>query len=149
ALQNFRQQLAEGDAVGVFCGTQLHAGKICGARRLTKKIEEIIATGLHKPGAEENVVMNVVHTDGKRGHRKSKAVALELDSAGFRRAGRSEFSRHGWTTGAPVEASSEGKTEQGRWQVVVARELGAKGAVGHDYSTSPLCGVMDGPMTAG
>lgn len=47
---------------------------------LPDEVKQIIASGLDKSGAEENVVVNIVHADGQRAHGESDVVAFQADS---------------------------------------------------------------------
>ncbi len=94
ALEKLGQQFAKRDGVRPARRARLHARGLGGIGVLPDEIEEIIAGGLNKLGAEENVVVNIVHADGQRPHRQRDVIALQADSRWLGRAKYGEFVGH-------------------------------------------------------
>ncbi len=69
ALQQLRQELAEGRGVHRPGVAELDARKVGAAGVLADEVEEVVARHLNEFGAEEHVVVDVVHPDGERPHR--------------------------------------------------------------------------------
>ena len=80
---------------------------------LADEIEEIIAGGLNKLGAEENVVVNIIHPDGQRPHGERDVIALQPDSG---RLGRAKYGKrigHILRSQGSFQASSQARAGQG------------------------------------
>jgi len=80
-LQQLGEQLAEGGVVRPSRGTQLDPWEIGAAGLLANHVEEIVAGRLDEPGAQEYVVVDVIHTDRQRPHGDGDVVALEARCA--------------------------------------------------------------------
>jgi len=87
-LQELGEQLAEAGAVGSSRGAQLDPRKIGVAGALANNVEKILASRLNKLGAQEYIVVDVIHTDCQRAHGDRDVVALELGPGLFVCAGR-------------------------------------------------------------
>jgi hypothetical protein len=87
-LQQFGEQLAEGDAVWSSLGAQLDPREIGVAGALAKDVEKIIASRLDELRAQEYVVVDVIHSDRQRPHGDRDVVALEFGPDVFVCAGR-------------------------------------------------------------
>src|SRR5712692_9100553 len=77
-LQQLGEQLAEGSAVRSSRGAQLDPRKIGAAGVLTNHVEKIFASRLDELRAQEDVVVDVIHTDRQRPHGDRDVVTLEL-----------------------------------------------------------------------
>lgn len=79
---------------------------------LADEIEQIIAGSLNKLGAEENVVVNIVHPDGQRSHGQGDVIALQADSRRLRRVKDGERVGHVLQVQGSFQASSQTGTRQ-------------------------------------
>src|SRR5262249_3231222 len=86
ALQKFAQQLAKAGVVETLDGAKLDAGEIRSARILTDQVKQIVARRLDKSRAKENIVVDIVHTDGQRSQGDRDAIAFEFDPGRFGQA---------------------------------------------------------------
>jgi hypothetical protein len=94
ALHEVGEQLAESGVVRTLDGAQLGTGNIGAFGVLADEVEEVFARGLDEPGAQEHIVVDVVHADGQRPHGDGGVVALEFDLGRFCRAGREDVVGH-------------------------------------------------------
>lgn len=76
ALENLREQFAKADGIRPAGGAQIDARKKRGTDALTNDIKKILAGSLHELGAQENVVVDVVHSDGQGSHGNGELIAL-------------------------------------------------------------------------
>lgn len=81
-MKKLRQGFAKGSVVGTLAGAQVNPRKVDGTGVLANDFKEIITGGLKKPGAQEDIVVDIVHANGQRPHGKGDAVALQLDTSG-------------------------------------------------------------------
>src|SRR5690242_3843654 len=77
-LHEIGQKLAEGGMVRSLNGAEFRAGDVGTFGVLANEVKQIFASGLDEPGAQEYVVVNVIHADGQRAHRNGAVIALEF-----------------------------------------------------------------------
>src|SRR6266849_8929794 len=86
---------------------------------------------MDEPGAQEHIVVDVVHADGHRPHGDGGVVALEFDPGRFCRAGRKNAVDHDLAGGGFFKANSR----RGKGQGLAARwwreSKGRGGSWGH------------------
>src|ERR1700694_2178724 len=86
-LQQFGEEFAEGGTVRSSRGAQLDPRKVGSAGALANYVEKISASRLDELGAQEYVVVDVIHADRQRAHGDRDVVALEFGPGLFGGAG--------------------------------------------------------------
>ena len=84
--QQVGEQFAEGGGIHGLAAAELDAGKEAVAGVLADQVEQVVARSLDKFGAEKNVVVDVVHANGKRTHRQGDVVAFQRVAVRVRHA---------------------------------------------------------------